>query len=208
MAIKYYYDIEQGTKEWRDIRKLHFTASNANTIIANGKGLQTLVDDMLSEYYSSGNFPEYTDDYKNYQMKRGNDFEEKARKIYEFETGNKVDTVGFIELDEHIGVSPDGLIGDDGLIEIKNHSDKVFLKLAETKKIDKKYLDQMQMQMFVSGRSWCDYFAFNPNFNPCYIKIRVNKDVETYKQIVEGLGAGKALLEQKKAELDKIFEKD
>lgn len=200
--------MEQGTKEWKDIRKLHFTASNASAIIANGKGLQTLVDDMLAEYYSSGEFSEYTDDYKNYQMQRGNDFEEKARKIYEFETGKKVKTVGFVELDEHIGVSPDGLVDDDGLVEIKNHSDKVFLKLAETRKIDKKYLDQMQMQMFVTERPWCDYFAFNPNFNPCYIKIRVNKDVEVHKQLVEGLRTGKALLEQKKEILDKLFEKD
>lgn len=204
--MKVYKDLEQGTKEWRDVRKLKFTASHANAIMANGAGLKTLVDEMLSEYYSSAQFEEYTDDYKNYQMKRGNDFEDKARKIYELETGNKVEQVGFIELDERIGVSPDGLIGDDGLIEIKNHSDKVFLKLAETQKIDKKYLDQMQMQMFVSGRSWCDYFAFNPNFNPCYIKIRVNKDVEAFKQLVEGLQTGRTLLEQRKAALDKIFE--
>ena len=200
------YNMEQGTKEWRDVRKLKFTASHANAIIANGKGLQTLVDDMLSEYYSSGNFPEYTDDYKNYQMQRGNDYEEKARKIYEFETGNKVETVGFIELDERIGVSPDGLVGDDGLVEIKNHSDKVFMKLAETKKIDKKYLDQMQMQMFVTERSWCDYFAFNPNFTPSFIIIRVKKDIEVFKQLVDGLRTGRQLLEDKKAILDKIFE--
>lgn len=200
------YNMEQGTKEWRDVRKLKFTASHANAIIANGKGLQTLVDDMLSEYYSSGNFPEYTDDYKNYQMQRGNDYEEKARKIYEFETGNKVETVGFIEMDERIGVSPDGLVGDDGLVEIKNHSDKVFMKLAETRKIDKKYLDQMQMQMFVTERSWCDYFAFNPNFTPSFIIIRVKKDIETFKQLVDGLRTGRQLLEDKKAILDKIFE--
>lgn len=202
------YNMEQGTKEWKDVRKLKFTASNASTIIANGKGLQTLVDEMLAEYYSSGKFEEYTDEYKNYQMKRGNDFEDKARTIYELETGNKVEQVGFIELNDRVGVSPDGLIGDDGLIEIKNHSDKVFLKLAETQKIDKKYLDQMQMQMFVSGRAWCDYFAFNPNFNPCYIKIRVNKDIDVFKAIVEGLQSGRAILEQKKAELDKLFEID
>lgn len=200
------YNMEQGTKEWRDVRKLKFTASHASTIIANGKGLQTLVDEMLAEYYSSGNYPEYTDEYKNYQMKRGNDFEDKARKIYEFETGNKVETVGFIELDDRIGVSPDGLVGEDGLVEIKNHSDKVFLKLAETKKIDKKYLDQMQMQMFVTGRSWCDYFAFNPNFNPSFIKIRVNKDVEVFGQLVDGLRAGRTLLEEKKKIFDELFE--
>ena len=205
MKLKY-HDMEQGTKEWHNIRKLHFTASNASTIIANGKGLQTLIDEMLSEYYSSGKFSEYSDTFVNKQIQRGHDFEDKARKIYELETGNKVKQVGFIELNEHIGVSPDGLVGEDGLVEIKNHSDKVFLKLIETKKIDKKYLDQMQMQMFVSGRSWCDYFAFNPNFNPCFVKIRVKKDIEVFKALTEGLTNGKKQLLQKKKILDKLLE--
>ena len=125
--------------------------------------------------------------------------------VMQLETGNKVKQVGFVELDEHVGVSPDGLVNDDGLVEIKNPSDKVFFKLVETRKIDKKHLDQMQMQMFVTQRSWCDYFAFNPNFDPCYVKIRVPKDIEVFKQIVEGLQAGKQLLKSKKEQLDKIL---
>ena len=199
------YDMEQGSPEWHQIKKLKFSASHANTIIANGKGLQTLVDEMLTEHYSSGAYEEYSEAFKNPHIQRGNKYEDKARQIYELETGNKVKQVGFVELDEHVGVSPDGLVNDDGLVEIKNPSDKVFFKLVETRKIDKKHLDQMQMQMFVTQRSWCDYFAFNPNFDPCYVKIRVPKDIEVFKQIVEGLQAGKQLLKSKKEQLDKIL---
>lgn len=198
--------MEQGSDEWYEIKKLHFSASNANAIMANGAGLKTLVDEMLCEYYSSGKFPEYSGKFKNPHMQRGNDFEDKAAKIYELETGRKVEKIGFIELDEHIGCSPDRLVGEDGLLEIKNPSDQVFMKLKETKKIDKKYLDQMQMQMFVSGRSWCDFFAFNPNFTPCFELIRVTKDIEAFKLITQGLSAGKALLKQKKEALDKLFD--
>lgn len=58
-------DIKQGTKEWQDIRKLKFTASHASTILARGRGVQTLIKQMLADYYSSGNYEEYSDKYKN-----------------------------------------------------------------------------------------------------------------------------------------------
>ena len=143
--MKIYETLEQGTPEWHKIKQLKFTASHASTIMAMGKGVKTLIKQMLAEYYSSQNYEEYSGIYRNEQMKRGNDFEDKARIIYELETGNKVKQVGFVETDEYEGASPDGLVGDCGLIEIKNHSDVVFTELALTKKIDPKYVAQMQM---------------------------------------------------------------
>ena len=138
-------------------------------------------------------------------MKRGNEFEDKARTIYELETGNTVKQVGFVEIDEHEGASPDGLVGDEGLIEIKNHSDVVFTELALTRKIDPKYVAQMQMQMYVTGRKWCDYFGFNPNFDPCFVLIRVKPDPEAFEKLSEALPYAKNLLKQEKAKLDEIF---
>lgn len=202
--MKTYY-MKQGSKEWHDIRKMKFTASNANAIIANGKGLSSLVDEMLLKHYSSEAFEEFTGNFKNPHMQRGNDYEDKARMIYELETSHTVEQVGFIELDNYIGISPDGLVGKKGLVEIKCLSDKVFFQLLIDKKIDQKHLDQMQMQMFVSERDWCDYFAFNPNFDPCYIKIRVKKDIEVHKKLVDGLTNGKKILIERKAKYDKLL---
>lgn len=203
--MKIYEDLKQGTPEWLEVKKLKFTASNAATIMAMGKGVKTLIKQMLAEYYSSQHYEEYTGVYKNDQMKRGNEFEDKARTIYELETGNTVKQVGFVEKDEYEGVSPDGLVGDDGLIEIKNHSDIVFTELALTRKIDSKYMAQMQMQMYVTGRKWCDYFGFNPNFDPCYVMIRVKPDPEAFEKLAEALPYAKQLLKAEKDKMDKIF---
>lgn len=197
--MKVYTDIEQGTKEWHQIRELKFTASHASTIMANGKGLITLCKQMLAEYYSSQAYEEFSEKYKSSHMKRGNEFEDRARMIYEMETGSTVKQVGFIEMSDFIGCSPDGLVDDEGLIEIKCHSDEVFLQLVMDGKIEKKYIDQMQMQMYVSGRKWCDYFAFNPNFQPCYLKKRMFADADKFDLLREGLRTGtKYLMEQKR----------
>lgn len=199
------YNMEQGTKEWFDIRKLHFTASNANTILACGKGLETLIETLLIEHYSSNNYEEFSSRYQNKQMVRGKEFEDKARTIYELETGYKIEQVGFIELDENIGCSPDGLIGDDGLIEIKNHNDKKFFELITTGKIEKKYLDQMQMQMFVTGRKWCDYFGFNPNWEKPFFIKRIYRDESVMTNLSRCLVSAKRKLHIEKDKVDKLI---
>lgn len=199
--------MKQGTKEWLDVRKLKFTASHANTIMAMGKGLESLIDEMLADYYSSGTYEEYSQKFKSSAMQRGNDFEDKSRQIYELETGYSVDQVGFVEISENIGCSPDGLIGKDGMVEFKNHGDTVFLKLMETKKIDKKYADQIQMQLYVTGRDWCDYFGFNPNFDPCYFKVRIYPDIRVFEKLSKALPYAVNQLKKRKDALDKVIHK-
>lgn len=183
-------EIEQGTPEWLKLRELKFTASRASEISTNGKGLETYVKELLAEYFSSQEFEERTGKYKSPAMQRGNDFEATARMVYEFETGNTVKEVGFIERSKYIGASPDGLINDDGLIEIKNHDDKVFLELIMTGKVDAKYIKQMQYQMWVTERKWCDYFGYNPNFSPSFYKERFYPDKELFSKFEKGVTDG------------------
>ena len=201
--MKVYNDIVQGTPEWIELRKLKFTASNASTILAQGKGLDTLIREMLADYYSSGNYIEYSGKYMNDNMLRGHEYEEKAREIYSLETGNTVEQVGFIQSEKYVGCSPDGLIGKDGLLEIKNPNDKRFIELVVDDKIDKAYLAQMQMQMYVSGRKWCDFFAFNPNFETPYYLKRIYADVEQQQALKEALAAAKKKLILLKRLVDK-----
>ena len=125
---------------------------------------------------------------------------------YEFETGNTVTQVGFIELSDVVGCSPDGLVGDDGLLEIKNFSDKVYLELLLTGKIEKKYYNQMQMQLYVTGRKWCDYFVFNPNFiDKPYYMVRVYPDKDTFAHLDSALKSAKEQLYEQKKILDAIM---
>lgn len=205
--MKIYKDIAQGTDEWFEVKKGKLTASHATAIMANGKGLQTLVEEIITDYYSSDNYPEYTNRLSNKHIDRGNEFEAKARTIYELETGNKVEQVGFVELDEFVGCSPDGLVGDDGLIEIKNPANKEFVRLALTGKIDSNHLNQMQMQMYVTGRKWCDYFVFNPNYEPCFIKKRVEADQNEFTRLIQGLNTGRKMIKETMRITDMMFKK-
>jgi len=202
-------EIEQKSAEWRNLRAIRLTASNASTIATAGKGLETLIKEKLAKYYSSEQFEEYINkSYGGADIARGNEFENMARMVYELETGYTVKEVGFVERSKYTGASPDGLIqSTKGLVEYKNHSDKVFLELVLTDKIKPEYLSQMQYQLWITEYDWVDYCAFNPNFNPnIYIK-RFYPDKEMFKKFEKGVRTGIELIENSLKILDKKLKK-
>jgi len=190
-------DIEQGSEAWLNLRKGVFTASHAQPIASNGKGLETYVTELMADYYAL-----QSDSYTNDDMARGNELEASARFCYEMETNQQVEEVTFCKLDEHIGCSPDGLVGEDGLVEIKCHNNKnYFLVMLDRKNVSSAYIWQMQMQMYVTGRKWCDYVAYNPNFEQHFVIYRFEADLKAFEKIKEGL---KTAVELKLAIMDKI----
>lgn len=183
--MKIHY-MPQKSEEWFAIKVGKMSASHANTIRANGAGLQTYIIELLAEMFSSAEKTSYT----NEDMERGNLLEDEARDFYEALQGVQVEQVGFIEISEFAGVSPDGLVESDGLLEIKSPNDKTFVKLLLDKKVKKEHYDQMQMQMLASGRQWCDYFCYNPNFEQCYFLTRVFRDEKAIEEIKIGIEQG------------------
>ena len=95
-----------------------------------------------------------------------------------------------MEENEYVGVSPDGLVGEDGLIEIKCPQDKTYTQYLLDGKIKPEYYSQMQMQMFITERLWCDYVVYNPNFKKSITIQRVYPDKEEIKRIADGLAKG------------------
>jgi hypothetical protein len=102
-------------------------------------------------------------------MQWGNEQEPFARAAYEAHTGQMVEEVGFIQHPdiEYAGASPDGLVGDDGMVEIKCPSSSTALECwlihaQGGNPVDAKYYAQMQWQMRCADRSWCDYVVFDP----------------------------------------------
>ena len=176
---------EQGTDEWFALRKGRMTASNAQAIAANGKGLTTYITQIMQEVYSSAE-PER---YKSDAMLRGNELEASARFAYEVETNSQVEEIGFVIYNDYVGCSPDGLV-DDGLIEIKCPGDKVYFNYLLSGKIDTGYEWQMQMQMLVCEKTWCDYVVYNPNFENSLIIKRVEFDPEKAKKLIAGFESG------------------
>lgn len=184
-------NVQQGTQEWLEHRLGKFTASQAQAIATAGKGLDTLVYDKVAELLTNKKPEVYT----NEDMERGNQLEDMARSAYELNTSNDVVQVGFIELNDRVGCSPDGLVGDDGLVEIKCPKDRVYVEYMHTKKIYTKYMWQMQFQLYVTGRDWCDYVVYNKNFDTSTIIARVEKDQEAQQKIISGLHKGIKKLE-------------
>lgn len=182
--------MEQGTDEWFEARLGKMTASHAQAIGSNGKGLETYIETIMAEKYSKNR-----ESFSNEHTERGIELEPVARELYELNTGNTVEQVGFIDKGEY-GCSPDGLIGDDGGIEIKCLDDKNHFHVVMTQKIDTKYEWQMQMNLLVTGRKWWDYVCFNPNFDRDMVIIRVYPDKEKQQKLKDGIERGTKLIKE------------
>ena len=191
------YDMEQRSDEWFEVKRGKLGASHAQAIQAQGKGLDTYILELMAEYYSNG----VTESYTNENMERGNELEAQARAIYELETGNEVQEVGFVAYDSYVGCSPDGMVGEEGLIEIKCPTNKVFFAYMLDGKIDTKYWWQMQMQLMITGRKWCDYVVYNPNYDKSIIIQRVEPDKEAFNKLFQGFEVARFSIDKIKKQL-------
>ena len=194
------HNFEQRTEDWYNIRKGKMTASNAETIIANGKGLETYIYNLMAEYYSSAE----KENYINADMQRGIDLEPEAKIEFQFYTGLDIKEVGCVELNEYILASPDGLIGDDGLIEIKCPNDSIYFKLLLSNNIKPEYIAQMQMQMYVTDRQYCYFVSYNPNFEKSLYIKKINRDEEMIDKLKKGLERGTQLIKEIKENFRKV----
>lgn len=195
--MQIYNNIEQGSEEWFEVRKGKLTASHAQAIGNCGKGLDTYIIEMMSEYYSSGEKEQFTSKH----IDRGNELEPIARQVYSLEKGVEVEEVGFIEYSEYIGCSPDGLVGEDGGIEIKSIDDTGYFKylLNGENEIDTKYLWQVQMNLLITGRKWWDLVIYNPNYKKSMLVFRIEPDKEKFEALEKGFKIGiEKILEIKK----------
>lgn len=192
---------EQGTTEWFNARKGVMTASHSQAIGNCGKGLETYILELMAEYYSSGEKEQFS----NKHTDRGNELEPLARSMYELETGNEVIQVGFCKLNEFVGASPDGLVGEDGLIEIKCVDDVAYFKhlLNGESEIDTKYIWQGQMQLKVTDRKWNDLVFYNPNFEKSMCIYRLYPDAEKFAALEKGFEIGEQKIKEIKAKLCK-----
>ena len=180
--------IEQGTDAWKQQRLGYVTASRVSDVMAKVKTGEAKTREKyryeLVVQRLTGVVPE---GYINDAMAWGTDNEPYARMKYEAKTGNFVQLTGF---HKHptiawVGASPDGMIEDDGLIEIKCPNTETHLRTLEAKKAPSQYISQMQMQMWVMNRDWCDFVSYDPRLpeDLCYFSIRVLRDDEYIKNM-------------------------
>jgi hypothetical protein len=138
-------------------------------------------------------------------MQRGTDMEPIARSAYEVDKGVMVQECGFVPcpLIEMAGASPDGLVGSDGLVEIKVPNTATHVDFLRTGNIDSGYQLQMMFQMMCTGRKWCDFVSYDDRLpEPLQYKcVRLMFDEEVAASIHKEVTAFLAELDALQAEM-------
>ena len=157
--------MEQRSPEWHQQRLGRVTASRVADIVAKTKtGYSTSRANYLAELLCERLTGVRGDFYQNAAMLWGTEKEPQARSAYEVTTGHIVIETGFVPHNaiEMAGASPDGLVGDDGLVEIKCPLTATHIDTLLTDTVPGRYITQMQWQMACTGRQWCDFVSYDP----------------------------------------------
>lgn len=160
-----FYDVEQNTDEWYELRKGHATGSSAAKIMAHyPKGF----GDPARKYAQKKALEivtcklDQTDSFKNDWMDRGHELEPVARELYEIETFSEVKNGGFFSAGR-VGDSPDGVVGSDGRVEIKCVGQNAHWPLLKKGGYPSEHKWQLQWHL-IFGARWCDFVSYCPEF--------------------------------------------
>tara|TARA_R110000803_G_scaffold42144_4_gene90547 strand:- start:329 stop:943 length:615 start_codon:yes stop_codon:yes gene_type:complete len=157
--------IIQGTPEWHQLRLGKVTASRISDCIAQIKtGEAASRSDYRTELVTERLTGKSTEGFTNSHMMRGTELEPEARIAYEIDKALFVAEVAFVNHPTipMSGASPDGLVGDDGLVEIKCPAPKTHIKYLLDGRVPARYKNQMAWQMACTGRQWVDFMSYCP----------------------------------------------
>jgi putative phage-type endonuclease len=174
--------MEQGSPEWLALRCGKITGSRFRAVMdlnkRNGQpnaARRRLVDVLRDELAT--NVPEYIE--PNEYMAHGSAMEPLARRAYEFLRDRTCDVPAFITHPTlaYVGYSPDGLVSDDGLIEIKSPAlEARHMRTVESRKCPDDYYPQVQGGLWVTGRQWCDFISYFPEISVEIVRVERDED--------------------------------
>ena len=176
----------QQTEEW-DRWRNRPTASEFSSFITPARGDFSKQATAYAAKIVAKRLGVYTEPPPTYWMDWGTEHEPNAKAAYTLQTGREITDVGFV-LPDHTdayGGSPDGLVGDDGLIEIKCPAPETLIGLHAYGGIPSQYIPQIQGLLLITGRGWCDFYGFHPELTPFI--IRVEPDEKYQAKIAAGL---------------------
>ena len=203
-------DMQQGSQEWVAARLGKVTASRVADVIAKTKtGWGASRANYAAELVAERLTGVPGDQYVNAAMKWGIETEAEARAAYSFMRDAEVAEVGFIDHPTitMTGASPDGLVGDDGLVEFKCPNTATHINTLLGASIDAKYIAQMQWQMACASRAWCDWVSYDPRL-PGSMRLfvrRVARDDAMIAELEKLIPAFLAEVEQTVASLTKTY---
>lgn len=190
-------DAPQGSQEWLQARCGRRTASRFNDVMAKPDTaayrnyLIQIVTERLTKLPQESGFI-------NNDMTHGSETEPLARNAYQVETGDVVTECGLILLDDWTGGSPDGLVNDDRVIEIKCPKSTTHIDWIDTGKLPAKHKAQVQGVMLVTRRKWCHFVSFDPRM-PAHLRLwihEVEADAKYQAELLDKLHAFRAEAEK------------
>lgn len=158
-------EVVQGSEAWFAARLGNVTASRVADVIARTKsGYSASRENYMAQLICERMTNTVAESYSNAAMQWGTETEPLARAAYESYADVLVDQVGYVPhpIIERAGASPDGLVGVDGLLEIKCPNTATHIDTLLNNQVPTKYFTQMQWQMACTRRAWCDFVSFDP----------------------------------------------
>lgn len=169
-------DVEQNSEEWRQARCGSLGASGITEALAGGTGAsrENIKARLIAERLTGS----VSESFTNASMQWGHDQEDNAANAYSFLSGKLTEKCGLYRHPVLNGThaSPDRLVGDDGLIEIKCPNTATHIEYLKSQKVPAKYVKQIQWQLACTGRQWCDFVSYDP---------RLPEDLQTFVKRVD-----------------------
>lgn len=203
-------EVIQGSDAWKRLRLGRVTASRVADLLAKTKtGYGASRANYMAQLIAERLTDTPAETYQNAAMIHGTETEPEARAAYEFYQGVTVKEVAFVphpKIDQ-AGCSPDGLVGDDGLVEIKCPNTATHLDTLLGQAVPAKYEAQMQFQMACTGRKWTDFVSYDPRMPEnmrLFIK-RLPRDDKRIKEIETEIAAFLLEMAVKLSELNSLY---
>lgn len=180
---------QQGSDEWWAVRRGIPTASEFHSIIQPKKmelsaSAMKYICSLVADKYDLGYFER--EDYVSAAMKNGMIVEPEARRAYEFDRGIKVDQVGFVlRDDERVGCSPDSVVGEDGVIQIKCPLPKTHVQWFLEGVLPEDHKCQCHGELHVTGANWLDFMSYCPGFPPLIVRVEPDDFTKRLAEVLE-----------------------
>jgi len=169
-------DVEQGSPEWFAYKAGVPSASNFDKLVTTKGEPSKSREQYILKCAGEKVTGVIVEGYKNQWMEEGQTKEEEARAMYELVKGMTVEQVGFCVTDYGYGCSPDGMILEDGLLEIKCPLIHTHVKYLLDGCLPSEYFHQVQGQLLVTNRKWCDFVSYFPGLKPLIVRVFPDKE--------------------------------
>lgn len=185
------FTCKQGSEEWRRARMGLPTASEFHSVLAKGEGKtrKKYMFELIGERLTGEPMAQFS----NIHTERGHLLEDEARQLYSFDVAEPLIQVGFVR-NEIAGCSPDSLVGEDGVLEIKTKLAHLQLVVLHEDRVPPEHVAQCQGALWVTGRKWLDFVSYWPGL-PLFVK-RVYPDIEYQEKLAAALKLFEAEMQQ------------